>query len=162
MAERPTADIVADVEAVGWTWQQEDAVKAALERLAELDAEVKAERQARYEWSRRATESAAALFNQDREVDALRPPCPTCGGTHRLNVGEGHPAYGRCKVWTEDGYICPDCEDGKVSIEQLAATWRAVETEWERFNEIASSTLGLTELGKHARNAVAALRAVKP
>lgn len=74
----------------------------------------------------RAMEMLGTLGIKLAEIKDLLPPCPTCGGTHRLNVGEGHPAYGRCKVWTEDGYICPDCIDGKVSIEQAMAIVRAV------------------------------------
>lgn len=47
----------------------------------------------------------------------LLPPCPTCGGS----------------TWVDDGYNafdqvhersrCPHCVDGKVSIEQLVATY---------------------------------------
>lgn len=50
---------------------------------------------------------------------ALLPTCPTCGGK---GLVDGFGAH--------DDTIpmrCPaNCVDGKVSIEQLAATWRAV------------------------------------
>jgi hypothetical protein len=48
-------------------------------------------------------------------IDALRPDCPTCGGEGELAEPLGD---------------CPDCIDGKVSWEQMAATWRAVHEDW--------------------------------
>jgi hypothetical protein len=54
-----------------------------------------------------------AIEELDR-INALRPPCPTCGGKR--------------DTWGETGLYdaCSDCVDGKVSIEQLVATYNAV------------------------------------
>lgn len=54
-----------------------------------------------------------------RAIKALRPPCPTCA---RYCADRG----------LEFDHIidCPDCVDGKVSIEQLVATYNAVQHEW--------------------------------
>jgi hypothetical protein len=64
----------------------------------------------------------AALMRSDAKLEAIAaklPPCPTCGGKNYL------------PMLTDIGpnpldYKCPDCVDGKVSIEQLVATYNAV------------------------------------
>lgn len=62
------------------------------------------------------------LYAADRlaELDAVRPPCPTCGGTKLVDEGEAN------NVGLKWQTTCPDCVDGKVSIEQLVATYNAV------------------------------------
>lgn len=93
------------------------------------------------------------------KLNALRPPCPTCDGTHEdRRTFYGFPRELRARNAPGEFEIqgeltnrwfdlfdrrwdhcstrvtcrptkpppCPDCVDGKVSIEQLAATWRAV------------------------------------
>jgi hypothetical protein len=95
------------------------------------------------------------LLNQwrdkwQKELDALRPPCPTCGGIGVLveSLPGGNYPRGRC----------PDCVDGKVSIEQLVATYNAVWDEWN-WNE-ETRRLYMTDASFHA--AIHILRGVKP
>ena len=49
-------------------------------------------------------------------IDSLLPPCPTCGGTCVINKD----------YWSQDADDCPDCVDGKVSIERMAQVFAAV------------------------------------
>jgi len=71
----------------------------AADRLAELDAKADKLEAA-------CDQYEAAL----RRRDALRPPCPTCGGTTWVDV----------TPYSETA--CPDCVDGKMPFERMART----------------------------------------
>lgn len=126
---RTTADIVRDLRDMKRRWAElpddendpsgetlqefrNRVDREAADRLDKLDAEV-AERDA---WNQRFLEMATELS----AILNLRPDCPVCGGTHRVDA----------PYRTSNGNVveldCPACVDGKVSVEQLAATWRAV------------------------------------
>lgn len=80
----------------------------AADRLAELDAEVA-----------KLAADCMAVHVENRRIAALLPDCPRCDG-------EGEIAQYEFGQRLPDA-PCPDCPpDGKVSVEQLAATWRAV------------------------------------
>lgn len=100
LIRRSTANIIADLR----KWNARQYVEAA-DRLEVTELRVEQERANR-----------AEVESELRAIDALRPPCPTCGGKGMLPCG------------LIDYDPCPDCVDGKVSIEQMAATWRTV---WE-------------------------------
>jgi hypothetical protein len=59
--------------------------------------------------------------------DALRPPCPTCGGTAQSSITKQR-AIGATKplVYTVENH-CPDCPDGRVPWERLVKRWEDVE-----------------------------------
>lgn len=72
-------------------------------------------------------DEAAALLERlaadARAAHDLLPDCDKCGGTKVVPYGEDdHPPR------LHHGKTCPDCTDGKVSIEQLVALWRAVQS----------------------------------
>lgn len=108
MSGRPVADLVADLRATG------DALdRVVADRLTELDAEREGDKLYISQ-----LETVLNAFHEDEAAaDALRPPCPSCGGTtvvHRKEprlLGESIPLP------------CPDCVDGKVPIERLMAYW---------------------------------------
>lgn len=52
-------------------------------------------------------QEAGLLAGQAPPSDALRPPCPTCGGFEMRGMVEG----------IEMGLDCPDCTDGRMSWE---------------------------------------------
>lgn len=78
----------------------------AADRLAELEAD-----------NQSALRILAHCSCALASIDALRPDCQTCGGGH---AGWWVDAQGGEHI------TCPDCTDGKVSVAQMAATWRAV------------------------------------
>lgn len=89
-----------------------------------------------------------------RQINSLRPPCRTCGGKRRvpgmvmLNDRQG-------AAWGE--VPCPDCDDGLVSVEQLAVTYNAV---WAPIPQPNSQGSTPYELGY--ADAIVHLRKVKP
>jgi hypothetical protein len=68
------------------------------------------------------------------------PPCPTCGGTKRITNPQ----------WLIHTLPCPDCIDGKVSIERLVAVFNAV---WDKRLDPNGSSIDGT---------ITYLRSVKP
>lgn len=63
---------------------------------------------------------------------ALRPPCPTCDGTQEV-MADASDEYGSVGIGHFIPAPCPDCVDGKVSVEQLVATYNAV---WDDHNDV--------------------------
>lgn len=61
------------------------------------------------------TETAKAV------TDALRPPCPTCGGRKVIGNPEWHPDDEAAIPFRPRWLPCPDCVDGKQSWEQVLA-----------------------------------------
>jgi hypothetical protein len=60
-------------------------------------------------------------------IDALRPPCPTCGGRATVNADR----------FDHDPLLipCPDCSDGRVPWERLVKVFEAVhEGDLSRYN----------------------------
>lgn len=117
-------------------------LRKGADRLAELEAEKRDLRQ--------LVDVDDALL---AHIDALRPPCPNpshsieCPWTYndgmesyiyRCSKPCGHPGDHRSNGtypvgWDSDALgarlvICPDCIDGKVSIERMAALWNFVQT----------------------------------
>lgn len=88
-------------------------------------------------------------LNELADIDALRPPCPSCGGAGDYIVPTDRSAV---TMWP-----CSDCKDtGKVSIEQLVATYNAVHGTATFANTAHADLLaGWNEAIDH-------LRAVKP
>jgi hypothetical protein len=83
-------------------------------------------------------------------LDGLRPACSTCGG--KTKMLEPHH-FGSKSI------PCPACLDGRVSFEQMAATWRRV---W-RYDLNAPAPLSRTiDYTLGWRDAIAHLRSVKP
>lgn len=113
MSERSIADAVADLR-IGGLVMTPRLCNEAADLIERLDADLSLSVAAHWE-----------ALKELRELDALRPPCQTCGGTHQvfsrmLDLGLGD---GPEKVMKP----CPDCpDDGKASWEQMTATYRAV------------------------------------
>ena len=58
-------------------------------------------------------------------IDALRPPCPTCGGS--TDILKPHPTD---PLWLVADN-CPDCTDGRMPLERMARIVNAVyDTPW--------------------------------
>jgi len=91
MSERTTAEIVADLRLHS---NLHPLLLVAADRLEALDAENDA-------------------FHDLAEFDALRPPCPTCGGTRIDSKLTPVQMVG----------FCPDCSDGRVPWERLVNFW---------------------------------------
>lgn len=114
----------------------------AADRLAELDRQVNVTLDA----------ELTAYEQEARRVHDLRPPCLKCRGTMRTTDGALNQTTGR---------VCPDCVDGKVSLEQLVETWRAV---WDDGILVSSGlwrNRGVAIL-QGAEELAAHLRSVKP
>lgn len=112
MSYRPATSIVADVrnkELDYTTWRA--AVDEAADELERSDGE-----------HQQRLDRMNDEWNDDRirlrELDALRPPCPTCGGTHRVRFISGSSMTDEGPVLYEKD--CPDCLDGKMSWEWTA------------------------------------------
>lgn len=74
------------------------------------------------------------LVAQKREIYDMLPPCPTCGGTQFTN-----------------GKNCPDCDDGKASMEQVADTFNAVwDDNWDDVDGTVHDIIGYLR-SKHGR-----------
>ena len=101
----------------------------------------------------------------------LLPPCPTCDGQQLIDCGtcDGtamiHPSV-ECGACSGEGYFgCPDCSDGKVSIEQLVATWRAVWDDAEKDKVPTPISIGRATIAAYDNGVDRAfdhLRSVKP
>lgn len=118
MSGRATAEIVADLrDGLAFSHSERDLRRKAADRLAELDVEV-AEKD----------EMGAALIMRSARIDALRLPCPTCGGTTTVP----NPAFA-----TFDSFAatlpCPDCSDGRMSHERA---WNIVAAVFEKVVQV--------------------------
>jgi len=133
MSERSTAEIVADLQRAARTNpQQVDGNKLrreAADRLEALDA--------------RVSDLRAKVEMYEGTLDwwnAIRPPCPTCGG-RRWVPGPAHSMIDRTDP-------CPDCTDGKASVEWMARLFTAIMdlpiNEWDQFrNPVAAAIVHL-------------------
>jgi hypothetical protein len=109
---RPTGEIVADLRDAADVFQADgmiftpDTMREAADRLTELDAEV------------------SELRGRGTMPNSVsRPTCPTCGGTQKV------PGMVMLDARNGAGYgevPCPDCSDGKMSFEWMAAIVNAV------------------------------------
>lgn len=89
-------------------WQQ--GVRRMLDRLHDLETLDPLQREEKERHYRSIVE------DELRTIDALRLPCPTCGGKRNLGAGTRHDRY------ESDWHGCPDCVDGKMSWEQIVET----------------------------------------
>lgn len=124
--ERSVADIVADLRRfAGWIQGRAGSLEAAdlLERLdaraKRLDTELD-----------RTNERWLDLRVELERLDALRITCPTCYGIR----------YGVCG--DDNRAPCPDCTDGRMSWERMAA----IATEIERLYAEGNAVAGLNHL----------------
>ena len=157
MSGRPTADILDDWYGMcsleGRMATAQDAIDRLVEyerdahRLSELLEELEAENDG-------LRDRLAELDAKVDDIDAMYrfasmklkavldslPPCPTCGGTKRITNPQ----------WLIHTLPCPDCIDGKVSIERLVAVFNAV---WDKRLDPNGSSIDGT---------ITYLRSVKP
>jgi hypothetical protein len=73
---------------------------------------------------RKCPEAVRAFLELER-IHALLPPCPTCAGegSHGMVWTGAYTATG-AQLYEQ----CPDCTDGKVSVEWLAAVFTETRT----------------------------------
>lgn len=95
------------------------------------------------ELPRTQTPAEREVIDLIERLDTLRPPCPTCR-ERRYPFDHDSIAYGEVD--------CPACVDGKVSWEQMAATYRAV---WDDDLRDRVSIVGCSSVLNY-------LRSVKP
>ena len=147
---RPTSEIVADLRlksldsiiAQAGSVALRQFVTDAADRLAELE-----EVNARLVEARdMLMESLDLRCEHLAALDALRPTCPTCGGS--TDVLKPHPTDPHWELADN----CPDCSDGKVSIERLARVFEEIERlarvfeEIERLHAEGNAVAGLAHL----------------
>lgn len=124
MSGRATAEIVADLREVDPTGRDiTGLLDEAAGRLADLDAE-NSEQDDRIA---ELAEQNMVLTDHLGTLDALRLPCPTCGGTQVVTTETRDDDQGRGEVLIRTSSIpCPDCTDGRMSWERMAKIVAAV------------------------------------